>query len=250
MHSATLLFYGNLRDFLARAPDNPTRVDYAFPNNPSIKDAIEATGPPHTEVAAIFVNGKSVGFNYLLQNRDEVHVYGHEQHLARGGEIALPNLPAQKPRFILDVHLGDLARYLRLLGFDTFYQAKDPGDKAIADIAQHSQRVVLTRDIGLLKRSAIHYGYWIRNTFPKKQLREVMDRYNLQAWCQPFTRCMHCNGLIQPVEKSSILHLLKDGIRRDYDAFWQCAECKNIYWKGSHYDRLEDFVRTLLQNPS
>jgi uncharacterized protein with PIN domain len=248
MHHATFQFHGSLRDFLADAPGNPTSVRYLFPNKPSIKDAIEAIGPPHTEVAVIIVNGAAVGFNYLLQNHDLVDVYGHEQHPPVSGEYTLPNLPDKEPWFILDVHLGNLARYLRLLGFDTLYRTKDPGDKAIADIAKQTQRIVLTRDIGLLKRAVISYGHWIRNTYPKKQLREVIDRYQLQALFSPFTRCMHCNGLIQPIEKSQIQRRIKEGIQRDYNAFWLCTECKNVYWKGSHYDKLDAFVKKLCKN--
>jgi hypothetical protein len=192
---------------------------------PAIKDAIEALGIPHVEVETIMVNGTSVGFYHPLGPEDKVEVYPFTQ------------LPAHPQHFILDVHLGKLARLLRLLGFDTLYQ-NDFTDKFIAETAENQDRIVLTRDVGLLKNKIIKWGYWLRSQDPFLQLQEVIQRFRLKKRMHPFSRCLACNGIIKPVNKNEILYLLPPNTRNFFDEFYQCQSCKRIYWKGSHYQRM------------
>jgi hypothetical protein len=234
--TATFIFYNTLTDFLPAAKKS-TPLLYTFTGTPSVKDAIETLGVPHVEVDVIVVNGTSVDFTYLLSNTVEVQVYpkyfspqtGQVQHL-------LENYP-QKPAFILDVHLGKLARQQRMLGFDALYET-DYADNQIASIASAQNRIVLTRDILLLKRKAIKWGYWLRSQQTEEQLVEVMTYFRLLNYVDPFTRCMACNGHILSVDKSRIIAELQAQTRECFHEFYQCTSCEKIYWKGSHYEKM------------
>jgi uncharacterized protein with PIN domain len=128
---------------------------------------------------------------------------------------------------VLDVHLGKLARALRMLGFDTHYE-NTLDDKTIAKVAVSESRVVLTRDVGLLKQKAIQRGYWLRSQQTPEQLREVMDYFNLHGAFRPFTRCIACNGSIVPVSKENILAELPPKTRLYFNDFFN-ARCVNAF---------------------
>lgn len=243
-YNATFRFYGSLNDFLP--PDRQGRdVTYAFDNHPAIKDSIEALGAPHPEVAAIVVNGMAVDFKYQLQDNDHADTYPHDAVPALAAHSLLIAPRTEEPAFILDVHLGVLTRYLRLLGFDCLYHNHDWGDEHIAWLAARDKRIVLSRDIGLLKRSNIQYGYWLRSTAPREQVKEIIQRYQLVKWFSPFKRCTHCNGLVQPVEKAPLRQRLPARIYNSFSEFRQCRDCGHIYWRGSHYDKMQRFIAEL-----
>jgi uncharacterized protein with PIN domain len=147
-------------------------------------------------------------------------------------------------RFILDVHLGKLARWLRLLGFDTLYR-NDYDDPEIVEIAAAEARTILTRDTGIMKRRAVTRGYLVQSTNTEEQLREVIEYYQLQDQIQPFHRCLVCNGLLAAVEKVTILDQLEPNTMRYYDTFFQCTACGRIYWRGTHYERMQEFLARL-----
>src|SRR5262249_10957802 len=138
--------------------------------------------------------------------------------------------PLHETKFILDVHLGELAKYLRLLGFDTLYR-NDYQDPDIVAIALREQRIILTRDRGLLKVRAVTHGYWMRSTAPQQQVREVLQRFDLQRLIRPLHRCLLCNGLVQAVEKQAVLSHLLPKTARYYHEFYQCSACLQLYWK-------------------
>ena len=142
---------------------------------------------------------------------------------------------------MLDVHLGQLARYLRMFGYDTLYHEKYL-DAELATISSEQQRILLTRDRGLLKRSIIEYGYWLRTTQPRQQLLEVLQRFNLPSITNAFRRCIRCNGRLEHVAKATITHDLKPQTALWYDEYRQCQQCGQIYWKGSHFQRMEQFM--------
>src|SRR5690606_40452700 len=147
----------------------------------TIKDAFEAIGVPHPEVGLMVVNDQWVDFSHQLAPGDEVRIYPHHQIPDQyAGAARMPFLPEGKPAFVLDVHLGALVRYLRLAGFDCLYSATDPGDARIAELACEQRRVVLTRDVGLLKRTLVTWGYRPRNVQPKAQFREVVNYFQLK----------------------------------------------------------------------
>ncbi len=200
---------------------------------------IEAIAVPHAEIREVLVNGKAVSFSHRLQREDRVEVYpydGREELLLQGiGDL----------KFVLDVLLGTLAKSLRMLGFDTLYENTFT-DKAIAGIAEAEQRIVLTRDVNLLKNKIIPIGYWLRSQHTEEQLAEVIRRFRLVDHIKPFTRCMVCNGLIVAVPKDAVLEQLPPKTRLYFEEFYQCTNCLRVYWKGSHYERMQELIKRQL----
>jgi hypothetical protein len=237
-------FFAELNDFLPPERQHQRFMTLAVPRS-SIKDAIEALGVPHPEVALILVNGAPVDFSYLVQPDDQIDVYPRAAALAVNPDALL--LPAPEPRFILDVHLGRLAEYLRLLGFDTLYR-NDYDDPELAQVAGREERILLTRDLGLLKRSLVLYGAYVRATDPQQQVIEVLGRFDFFDKIAPFRRCSRCNGLLQSVTKEEILAQLQPATQRQHDEFQRCQGCGQIYWKGSHFGRMQQFIARIQQH--
>lgn len=227
-------FYAELNDFSPKALDGH-ELPYRFYGKPSIKDAIEAQGVPHTEVDLILVNGLPVGFEYSLQDDDRVAVYPPFETIDISPILKLREKPPRDVRFICDVHLGKLARWLRFLGFDTLYR-NDYDDPTIVRIATRQNRVILTRDRLLLFRKAVIHGYLIRACDPHDQINEVLQRFKREGHAQAFARCLKCNGRIRSVRKAEIVQFLEPKTRRYYDRFYRCEQCMKIYWQGSHYN--------------
>jgi len=241
--SIEIRFYEELNDFL---PPGSRKKSWAheFSGTPSVKDVIESLGVPHVEVDLILVDGESVGFDHRLEGGERVAVYPVFERLDISGVTRLRPKPLREPRFIADVHLGTLARYLRLLGFDTAY-GNDLEDSEIAGRAQREHRIVLTRDRGLLMRSAVTHGHWIREKKPRKQLVEVVEAFDLRSRIAPFTRCMKCNGTLSRVSKDAVRDELPPRTRQSYDDFLQCRACRQLYWPGTHFRRLEAIVTSV-----
>jgi uncharacterized protein with PIN domain len=240
---AEFRFYEELNDFLAPALRKRAFV-YGFNGTPSVKDAIEAIGVPHTEVDLVLVDGESVDFTRKLAGGERVAVYPVFERLDISPVTRLRARPLRQTRFVLDVHLGKLARYLRLLGFDTRYR-NDYDDAAIIGLARAESRIILTRDRGLLKHGAVTHGYWVRATAPRQQLAEIVRMFDLGGSARPFTRCIRCNGELQPVPKSAVAERLPPRVRAHFEVFVQCRECAAVYWPGSHYDRMRKIVDEL-----
>ncbi len=240
LSSATFRFYEELNDFLP--VDLRKRVFvHRFFGAPTVKDCIESIGVPHTEVDLILANDESVGFDYHMQDHDRVAVYPVFEGLDISGVARLRDRPLRRTRFILDVHLGKLARELRLFGFDSLYR-NDFRDAEIVEIASSEKRVVLTRDLGILKNRAVTHGYWLRSQNPAVQLEEVIARFDLRGAMRPLTRCLACNGMLEPCSKKSVLGLLPAETARWYEEFSRCTSCGKVYWKGSHYAKLIQLV--------
>ncbi len=230
-------FYEELNDFL---PQDQHKTDFSheLKQARSIKDLIESIGVPHTEIDLIIVNGESVDFNYLVHDGDRISVYPVFEALDISPLNHCQPEPLRKTRFVLDNHLGRLAAYLRMLGFDTLYR-NDYDDPGLARISLDEHRILLTCDRQLLMRKQITHGYFVRSRKPQQQLLEVLSRFDLFNNQQPFTRCMRCNGKIRPVNKKQIVAQLSPDTRKYYNAFFQCEMCNNIYWKGSHYQKMK-----------
>ncbi|WP_340112765.1 Mut7-C RNAse domain-containing protein [Maribellus mangrovi] len=236
-------FYEELNDHL---PDKQKKKSFAytFKGKPSVKNAIQAIGVPHGEVDLILVNGNSVDFDYQLKGGEEISVYPVFESLDIAELIRLRAEPLRQTKFVVDVNLGKLALKLRLLGFDTVFR-NDLEDDEIVEISRKESRIILTRDRGILQQNAVTHGYFLRNTNPKKQLVELVKQLQLQNSFQPFTRCSVCNGSLEPVEKCKLHKELKAGILEFHDAFWQCKGCKKIYWEGSHFKRINQWIEEL-----
>ncbi|MGD8568657.1 MAG: Mut7-C RNAse domain-containing protein [Gammaproteobacteria bacterium] len=239
----TIRFYEELNDFL---PLNRRKIAFThtFDQPGSIKDLIESLGVPHTEIDLILANGQSVDFDYRISDGDHISVYPVFESLDISPVIKLRPQPLREPRFVLDTHLGRLAAYLRMLGFDTLYR-NDYDDPTLADISANEKRILLTCDRQLLMRRQVTRGYYVRERQPQKQLLEIVDRFDLHNNLQPFTRCLHCNGPVQRVDKHAIENHLLPRTKEYYNQFWQCAHCHKIYWKGSHYRRMRQLIDRL-----
>jgi uncharacterized protein with PIN domain len=240
--------FGGLQNLLARRPREGA-IEYRFRGHPGVKDAIEALGVPHTEVDAILVNGLSVGFDYQLQPGDAIAVYPVHAPVPAQPLRPLSPQPPDPAVFILDVHLGKLARRLRLLGFDCLYD-NHYGDAEIVQLASARERIILTCDRGLLKHRQVRHGYLVRSDAVTVQVREVLARYQLAAQVQLWRRCMSCNGLLARVDKSAVAHRLEPKTRLYYDDFHRCTACGRLYWPGSHYAGIERWLNTILEPDS
>ncbi|GGL76618.1 hypothetical protein GCM10010129_20510 [Streptomyces fumigatiscleroticus] len=201
---------------------------------------VESLGVPLTEVGALVVDGREVPPAHVPAAGESVAVRAVE----RPQEV-----PGAPLRFLLDVHLGTLARRLRLLGVDTAYESTDIGDPALAARSAAEQRVMLSRDRGLLRRRELWAGAFVYSTRPDDQLRDVLDRFAPEL--RPWTRCTACNGLLRQATKEEVADQLKGGTQRSYDVFAQCRQCGRAYWKGAHHEQLEAIVeRALTEFPA
>lgn len=239
-------FYEELNDFLPKSR-HKQEFEVSFNGDRSVKDLIESLGVPHVEVDLILVNGTSVGFEYLVRDGDRISVYPVFESLDISSFTRLRPTPLRETRFVLDVHLQRLARYLRLLGFDVLFNASFD-DAMLAEISAREKRILLTRDRGLLMRKIVQRGFIVRNTDPKKQLVEVLHRLNLYSSCRPFSRCLKCNGAIEQLQNNILHEQIPEGVRAWCRKFYRCTECGKVYWKGSHYEKLQAFVKEIMED--
>jgi uncharacterized protein len=201
----------------------------------SLGHVVESAGVPLTEVGALWVDGHEVPTSYVPTTGDAVHVRPVERP---------QHVPGAPLRFLLDVHLGTLARRLRLLGVDTAYESTDIGDPALAARSAAEKRVMLSRDRGLLRRRELWAGAYVYSTRPEDQLHDVLDRFRPDL--RPWTRCTACNGLLKEATKEEVADQLEGGTQRMYDVFAQCTECARAYWKGAHHEQLVAIVERAL----
>ena len=241
-----LRFYAELNDHLPR-DRRYTTLEKSFFVPGQVKDLIESFGVPHTEVELIIANGESVPFSYVVRNGDRIAVYPMFESFDVTPELKVRREALREPRFVLDVHLGRLAAYLRMLGFDAVY-GNCSGDSELAQVSSEQRRILLTRDRGLLKRSAVTHGYLVRQTGSRHQLAEILERFDLARSVRPFTRCMACNGVLAEVPKEQVRHLLPPRTAASCEEFRQCPQCGRTYWKGSHYRRMQRWVSELTAN--
>jgi hypothetical protein len=188
----------------------------------------ESLGVPRTEIGALRVAGRPTELRTRPAAGDLVEVFAVRR-------------PQRVPEhgFLLDVHLGTMARRMRLLGIDTAYR-NDASDADLVAQAAREQRAVLTQDRGLLRRRALVAGAYVRGNGPDQQLADVLDRFAPPL--APWTRCPACNGVLTSVEKRDVEHLLQPGTRRTYSQFSRCSACGRVYWRGAHARRLSAIV--------
>ncbi|MBO7934338.1 MULTISPECIES: Mut7-C RNAse domain-containing protein [Streptomyces] len=196
---------------------------------------VESLGVPLTEVGTLLVDGRAVAVSHVPADGEAVAVRPVERP---------QRVPGAPLRFLLDVHLGTLARRLRLLGVDTAYESTDIGDPALAARSAAERRVMLSRDRGLLRRRELWAGAFVYSTSPDEQLRDVLARFAPEL--RPWTRCTACNGMLREATKDEVADQLEHGTRRSYDVFAQCSACGRAYWKGAHHEQLEAIVERAL----
>lgn len=242
--SITLRFYGDLRTLLYRTPDRRT-LERNLPEPTSVKDLIEGCGVPHTEVDLILSDEHPVDYSTIVKGGEYISVYPFFNSLKLLSEYRLQIPSLENPRFIVDVNLGKLARYLRLAGFDTVYRNNFEDDELIK-IMLDENRTLLTRDRKLLMRNAVKSGYLPRSDNPAEQLEEVLKRFDLFDIVNPYSRCINCNGILESVSKEKIIDELEPLTKKYFNQFSQCIDCGQIYWKGSHRERLDSKVQKIL----
>lgn len=211
---------------------------YTFNGPQSVKHLIESLGVPHTEIGRVCANGHRISLDYLVRDGDAIEVeaisYGNGVDEELKGE----------PRFVLDNHLGRLTAHLRMLGLDCSYR-NDFDDLQLLRISTQERRILLTRDRRLLMHKAVRFGYLLRSLDPEEQLMEVVQRYHLVRWIKPFHRCLRCNTPLESVPKAAILERLEPLTKLYFDEFHRCPQCDQIYWKGSHYERMQAQIQRL-----
>lgn len=215
-----------------------------FRPHQTVKDVAEAMGIPHTEIDLIVVDGEPVDFGYRPRTGARIAVYPVFEALGIEPIERLRPAPLRDPRFVADVNVGKLARYLRLLGFDVQW-SPTAADETLARVSTDDQRILLTRDRGLLARKVITHGLFVHAVDPVEQVVEVVRRLDLTPRLAPFTRCMRCNDPLVEVPKSEVLDQLEPLTRRYYDDFRRCVGCGRVFWAGSHHDRLVTLVETI-----
>lgn len=237
-------FYEELNDFL---PLSQRKVSFRhdFTGTPSVKDRIQSLGVPHTEVDLILVDDVSVGFAHRLHGGERVAVYPMFERFDIARLTLLRPEPLRRPAFALDVHLGKLARHLRWLGLDTLYRT-DWDDAELATQAQTEHRIVLTRDTGLLKRNAVTHGAFLRQTAVRKQVEEVLERFDLWRQVDLFSRCAHCNGHIETILRSEAAGHVPPRVWDFQETFYRCRDCGHLYWAGTHTDHIRIWIEPLL----
>ena len=243
LHKIYLRFYEELNDFLPEEK-RKKRFAHQFIDRTSVKDLIESLGIPHTEVDMILVNGKSVNFKYLINDGDDISVYPVFESLDITDVQHLRAKPLRKPKFVADVHLGRLTRYLRMIGLDVLYK-NDFDDEEIVQLSLKEKRAILTKDRGILKRNEVTHGYLVRNTKVEEQVMEILERFDLKNQIKEFSRCLECNDLLLQVEKAKIIQQLPPKVVKSKNEFYKCPSCKKIYWKASHYQRMLTFIQLL-----
>lgn len=232
---AEFRFAGILNRFLSPARRGQPVV-LAFHGSPALKDPIEAIGVPHSEVGQLRVDGVTVDLAHRLVGGECVDV----QPVFDPSEPRCEAAHAQADqRFVLDVHLGQLARYLRLVGIDTRYDNHANDDELLA-IAMDGGRRLLTRDTGLLKRTRLRRGAFVYATEPLLQLREVVDRFGLMSRLAPFTRCARCNAPVEHVDAEQARTTVPERAAAATDVFSRCTGCARLYWRGSHPRKLKE----------
>ena len=245
-------FYGQLNDFF----DQQVKVrEYCFQGRQTVKDCIESMGVPHTEIYLILkrieTGNKIVDFDMIVTEKDNFSLFPKFNSLEIPQNMLIRTsfkIKYQNQiKFVLDIHLGKLASYLRMLGFDTFYR-NDYSDPELAKISSEENRILLTRDHGLLKRKKVVYGFFIRDDDPREQLISVLKYYQLFDKINPMGRCMECNSILKNVDKEKIIDKLEPKTKKYFNTFFICPDCNKIYWKGSHYKHMNQFIKKLKSN--
>ena len=226
--TAYFRFYAELNDFLPKKQRFIT-FPLAFMNRQSVKHLIESIGVPHPEVDLILANSEPRDFSYLVQDKDVISVYPVFESFDIAAENKLRPEPLREPKFVLDAYRNDYA------------------DEELTEISHNENRICLTRDRGLLKRKIIKRGYCLRSLDSRQQVKEVLHRFDLLRSVKPFQRCVHCNGMLEDVDKKEIVDQLLPKTKRYYDEFRRCSECAQVYWKGSHFERIVNIIEGLLE---
>lgn len=243
-----LRFHGDIKQILKPSERARQTICYLLNRRTSIKDIIESLGVPHTEVGSITTSDVQLGFEYIAVSGEAYDIYSNSVKSLPTKATTLRPTPLSTYRFLVDINVGKLARLLRMAGFDTEAVLEfdhQPSKREIAESGSGSNRILLSRDKEILKLRDVTFGRLIRSQAPYRQLKEVIDAYQLHPKILPFSRCMKCNHMLEPVAKEIINNELEPLTRKYYNRFKRCVSCKCIYWRGTHYQRMLDIIEHL-----
>jgi uncharacterized protein with PIN domain len=147
------------------------------------------------------------------------------------------------PSFIADSMLGSLAKWLRMMGFDTLY-FKDIADNELVRIAKQERRIILTRDAILAKSRKCADCIVLKSNEISGQLKEVLTIFPMES--KP--RCAKCNGELEPADKRSVAGDVPEHVFLNIDSFLRCVDCGKVYWEGSHKKAIDETIRNLLDD--
>lgn len=245
MNAVFFRFYEELNDSL---PEEKRKVwfEYSFEGSLSLLEVFHLLEIPVDEIDLVLVNQQSVGLDYVLQDGDRVSAYPVFELFDISGIRKLKGEPLRNPRFICDVHLGRLCKYLRMLGWDTLYSNRYTPEDLI-QLSGQEKRILLTRNYELTRHKKLTHSHWVQSSDPLEQIHELILKLDLSNKCNPLTRCLNCNQMIVPVEKEVILHRLQLRTEKYFNEFFMCPDCGQIYWKGSHYENMVQFIQQHFQ---
>ncbi len=216
-----------------------------LPEPRTVGAVLETLRVPASDVELILVDGTPADFPCVLLGNERVSVYPVFDSIDVGPVTRVQERPQRRMRFVLDVHLGKLARLLRLLGFDALYRNDaSPGDLLAS--AREEDRILLSRGVKLTEKSGVNAAFRIKTGSPREQLLSVMGRFDLWRSAVPFQRCIHCNALLRDAPKETIVSRLPPKVRAHYEVFRTCPRCRRIYWQGTHYEKMLRFSEEIL----
>jgi hypothetical protein len=245
MKQVSFRFYEELNNHLP-LEKHKVWFEYIFSDATSMQDALLSMEVPLDEIDLILVNRQSKGLDYILQDGDRISVYPVFESFDLSGISRIREKPLRDPKFICDVHLGRLSKYMRMLGWDTLYSNQYSPDEMIA-ISGQEKRIILSRNYQLTRHKKVTHSYWIQSSCPVEQIKDLINKLDLSDKIIPLTRCLKCNHGLMPVEKKKIAHRLQALTAKYYNEFYVCPACDQIYWKGSHFERMSDFIKNTIQ---
>lgn len=243
MNQVRFRFYEELNDYLPEELRKGWIESSAGPGT-SVGEKIASYGIPLDEIDLILVNQQSESFDYILRQGDRISVYPVFESFDISEVSKLREKPLREIAFVCDVHLGRLCKYLRMLGFDTSYSNNYTPQQMI-EISNREKRIILSRSLNLIRHKEITRAYWIRSAKPLEQLKDLMNGLDIMKWAQPFTRCLNCNNTLKTVNKEDITDRLEERTAKYYTEFFRCTVCDQIYWKGSHYESMLEFIHQI-----
>jgi len=243
--TATVRCYAELNDHLA--PEvRFTSFTLPVGEDATVAGLLAGTCIPLSEVDLVLRNGEPAQFEDSIAPGDRLSVYPVFETFDISRTQRLRPRPLRTPAFVLDVHLGKLATYLRMFGFDASY-APSFTDDQLVKISLGERRVLLSKDRALLHDTRLERAWAVRADDPREQLLEVVRRFDLAGSAKPFTRCLRCNTILVPVAKDAVFDRIPPRVRERDDQFTICVECQGVFWKGTHYERMAAFVAYVLQ---
>lgn len=245
----TFCFQGDTRFLLRKDFGSVRSFPYPLERRASIKDIIESLGVPHTEVGRIVVSGREKSFAYIPTEGEHLDIYPLNANDPPTKSSVLRPEPLEQLAFLVDVNVAKLGNLMRMAGFDAAPVVTESLHEIAASLSR-SPKIVLSRNRELLRLKDVIFGRLLRSEDPFVQFQEIVDLYDLKEHMHPFTRCMRCNGVLEPVAKEAILDRLEPLTKKYYNTFKQCPDCGHIYWHGSHLVRMERTLAKLTGDDS